>query len=452
MSSLYNRWGDGGKWGGGRRWGDQTQGIELSADGSIEASGWSPVQAPETAQEPALFSDGMFSDFIFADFLTPTGSLKLTQPSRPAAEIRFYNRDDVLQGIVSTNAGRSLLGNLRFELLDTGPGMFDFSLAGNPPFEVKHEDRIDIHLWNDPQPYYSGALQSMTWPGATQRTREFSGFGYSEHLNRILLDGTWENKYVWEIVRDLISLQIAPFTRVLYDDSLLERSTAYMVSKFVLQRVSAKDALKQLAALAGGANYGVDEKRRFFWGAQATAVTEHLWYGKHVGGITGDLDAAKLINRQWIKLGSIRTDLSPDDPFLKTNWLKEYIEDPDSINLYGRRDNVFQAPSMLDALDALRAAEVDMTAKATPANPIRLRDVIFAGTKITAQGNLRIVGVGGLELELPKRKATYRATGSRVQLELELGELERSPAVWIAELTSRQAFEDLSRQQAQTQL
>lgn len=424
----------------------------LSGDGSLTASAWAPFNNPiEISGAPALYSEPMFSDIIFADFGSRTAGGRLTQPGRPGVLIKFFDKDDVLQGVISTNTGRCILSKMDFDLLDTGPGKFDLTLAADPSSPILHEYRMDIHLWNDPEPYYSGAVQSIPWTGSTDRTRQYTGFGYSEHLNRILIDGTWENKYPWEIVRDILRDQIAPNTKVLLDDSQIARSTEYLVSRFVLQRASAKDTLRQLAALAGGAKYGVDHRRRFFWKAEATEVTEHLWQGKHVGGVTGELDAAKIVNRQWIKLGSIRTDLAPTDPFLKTNWLIESLEDTDSQALYGRRDNVFQAPSMLDALDAVRAASIDMAAKSVPSNPIRLKDVFFDGTRITAEGLVRIVGVGGAELTLPKKKANYRISGSRVQLDLELGELERSPAEWISELAAKQSLEQLSRQQSQTQ-
>lgn len=424
----------------------------LSASGTLSGSAWTPVDPPTSDQMPAIYAEPLFSDVIFADWYADVAGNKLTQPSRPGVTIRFFDRSDVLKGVISTNTSKCLLSAMRFELLDTGPGMFELTLASDPPFQVLHDSRVDIHLWNDPDPYYSGAVQSITWPGSTERARTLSGFGYSEHVNRILLDGTWESKYAWEIVRDILKDQVAPNTKVLFDDALIERSTDYLISKFVLQRTAPKDALKQLAALAGGAIYGVNENRRFFWRSPSATITEHLWYGRHVGEITGDLDAAKLANRYWIKLGSIRTDLAPTDPFLKTNWLKEYIESTESQATYGRRDTVYTAPSMLDALDALRAADVDMTNNSVPQNPIRLKDVIFDGQRVTADGNVRVVGVGARELSLPKKKAIYRATGPRVSLELELGALERSPAEWISELTAREALEQLSRQQSQTQL
>lgn len=427
--------------------------IDLAGTGRADVAAWAPGVGAADIATPAIYAEPMFSDIIFADSLTGlvTGN-RLIQPVRGATSIRFYDRDGALVGIISTNSAGCILSSLQFELLDSGPGMFRLVLAQTPSFDLQHEYRMDVHLWNNVDAIYSGFIQRRPWPGTTTQPREYGGFGYSEHLNRVLITGEWANKYVYEILTDIVKDQIVPVTGVLYDSAQIEADKRYLVSEINFLRVPFREAIKQLSRLAGSSEYGVGADRKFFFRAPVETVTEHFWYGKHFAHVTGDEDSSKIINRKYIKLGKVRTDLNQAHWLFKTNWLEEYLENTESQETYGRRDGVYSAPSVFTSTDAIRATAAELDDASQLEEPVRVRDIIYTGTPILTRGKMRVIGRGGHELTLPKKRCRYTVQGSRTLVDVELSDLDRTPAEWLAELASREAMENLARQQSQQQL
>lgn len=378
----------------------------------------------------------------------------LSQPHRRAITVRIYDRDDILQHIISSNSGLGYLVQCRFETFDSGCGAFELELTRY--YDLQHDWRVDIHLWNDPLPWYSGFIQERDTPGGTDRTFSYSGYGGTALFERVLVSKTYSGQKVHLIAKDLFQqAEMRLASRIIYDESLIGVSKFSTVGELKFLRTPLKDALKQVADLAGGFEYGVDDRRRMFFRKPSTQVDLHAWAGKHIETYVPKEDSSKIINKMFVKAGKVRIDIASTNPLYKTNWVAEPLEDKgtgSSQARFGVREGIYSAPSVFSLIDAIRAAAVDLKRKKEPRVWAKARSFVFNGVKLSTTGLARITGIRGVALILPKKKITHTIRGQKDMVEAELGDLERAPANIIADLAGRQALENLARQQSQNQL
>lgn len=383
--------------------------------------------------------------------LVPPAAAGLTQPRRPGVTLRLYDRQDVLQRIVSSNAQRSPLLALNWELLDSGCGSFDLELAED--LGVEHGWRVDVHLWNDPDPVYSGFVRELPGPGTTEQTWEISGHGAVDYFDKVLLTGTYQAQQVRGIVLDIIR-QAEQRLRIIVDDGLIAPTTYILSGQMKFLRTSLRQALQQLANLAGGYVWGVGADRRFFFRPPSQAIDLHRWVGKHLETYVPRSDSSQLANRIFVKFGKVRDDLSNTSPFYKTNWGVDPVEDFPSQETYGLLEGEYSAPSVLNLIDAYWAASAELKRRKQPIQRATVRGLEYNGEPLTAEGLARIVGRGGHQLILRKKRLKYTLrSGSRVEVGLDLGEqLPETPASWFSQIVFSGAAEALARQQSQVQL
>lgn len=375
----------------------------------------------------------------------------LPQPHRRAITIRVYDRTDILKEIVSSNTGEGFLVDASFDLQGSGCGAFEVELTKK--IDVGHDWRFDIHLWNDPLPWYSGFLQRLPRAGSTERSYKYSGHGGVSMFSRVQLSKKYPGQRVDKIVKDVFqTAEAALGSRIIYAESLIDVSKYSTTADVRFINTPMKDAMKQLSNLAGGFEYGVDERRRMFFRKPSTKVDVHAWVGKHVETYVPEEDSSGVVNVMKIKAGKVRTDIPTDNLYYKTNFLLTQLENKKSIEDYGRREGTYSAPSVISLIDATRAAAVDLKRKMVPPVTAKVRNILLEGQKISASGYFRVIGKGGVSLTLPMKKVKYTIRGAREMVEADLGELVNEVASWVADLKAREALEDLARQQSQNQL
>lgn len=378
------------------------------------------------------------------------GSVELGQPHRRAVTLRIYNRNDILVRMLSSNAQVFPVSGLDWEVLDTGCGQF--TLTATQDLGLEHDYRVDIHLWNNPEPVYAGFVQRRPLPGTTERRWEYAGYGGFALLDRVYFTRSYGVQPVRSIVID-VAKTIEQRQRVVYDDQEIALTNYSTVGELKFLRASAKEVVQQLADLAGGYEWGVDARRRFFFRPQATEADMHLWYGKHLETYIPQEDSSRIVNRLYVQAGKVRSDLDPGDLFYKTNWIPEgELNDPDSQAKYGVREGTFAAPSMLSLIDAMRAGDVELKRVRNPRQYARVSGLEYAGQTIAVDGLARIVGRGGREMILPKKRISYSLVKGRVKVECDLGDVDVTPATWVAQLAAASARESLIRQVSQNQL
>ncbi len=382
-----------------------------------------------------------------------TGLQGLSQPHRRAYTIRVYDRKDLLQEIISSNSGQGYLVSMKFELLDSGCGSFEIELTKR--YAIDHGYRVDIHLWNDPLPWYSGFVQEPQIPGGTNRTWTYQGYGGTALFDRVLVTKTYPGQKVHLIAQDLFKQAEIKQKRISYDESQIDASKFSTVSELKCLNTPLKTVLKQVANLAGGYVYGVDERRRMFFKKPSNNVDMHAWVGKHIETSDPRSDSSKIVNSMRVKAGKVRIDISSTSIYYKTNWVQEPLEHKgkgSSQELYGVCEGVYSAPNVLSLIDAMRAAAVELKRLKDPKVSNKVRSFIFKGDRVSCEGKARIIGADGSQLILDKKKFTFTIRGSKVELQGDLGELERAPGNVIMDLAARTELETMARQQSQNQL
>ena len=96
------------------------------------------------------------------------------------------------------------LSSLSFSITSTGCGDCTLTFKKLPSnVELTYMQRIDIHLFGDRRPWYSGYILSRPVEGTTESTYTFKAHGYYNRLDSMYLFQTYENMDVSDIVRDI---------------------------------------------------------------------------------------------------------------------------------------------------------------------------------------------------------------------------------------------------------
>lgn len=373
----------------------------------------------------------------------------LEQPNRRAITLRFYDRDGLLRRVLSSNAQQGYLLGLDWEISDVGCGQCNLKLSED--LGLEYDWRLDVHLWNQLVPVYSGFLVELPSAGTTERIASYTFVGGYYLLDRVYITGTYSGQSVYGIVADVLS-QASARLPIALNTLKLDSITYSTFGELKFLRTKLTAVLKQLASLAGGYSWGVDSETEFFFQRPTTEVDMHRWVGKHLETYVAREDYRDVVTRLYIKTGKVRSDLAPTDPLYKTNWLPDFLDDAPAQELYKIREGEYSAPSVLNLVDALVAGQVELDRRKAPRRFASVTGMTFDGEVPSVRGLARIVGRGGQELTYPKKRLRYNVDGSRVKVDLELGDYDPTPGDILGRLAATEAAEQLARQQSQQQL
>ena len=123
--------------------------------------------------------------------------------------------------------------------------------------------RIDIHLFGDELPWYSGYIITRPVEGSTETEYKFTAHGYYNRLEKLVLFETYENMDPGAIVRD-IAIKAEKTHGTIYNASKIA-DAGYTITKLVFDGVTVKEALSDLADFAVNYVYGIDEYRSLYF-------------------------------------------------------------------------------------------------------------------------------------------------------------------------------------------
>lgn len=361
---------------------------------------------------------------------TPT-DLTTARPGEYA--VKVYNADGTKLAEWGSGVGNNPVLALNFELLETGCGSFEMKLGELPAVaSLNYGMRLDIHLFGDVAPWYSGYVTDRPVAGTTARPYTFKGYGYFMQLDNVLVGATYEGQDIATVAKNILQTVVEPDTQITYASAKII-NVGYAVTKLRFDNVSAKEALKQLSEFATGYVYGVDERREFFFSPIRTAINEQarLYVGVHISEYNPTEDLKDLCNYAIIKGSTLDSNGS--------NVLAT-VQSAASQAAYGLRKKVLDIPAAVGAADAARwgAAEIDRLkdpAKRATVKGLKLEypnaDGSFNVRRIKPDGRAAITTTDGEVHEYPITKVKYTlANGSAWVTDLTLGEPERSFADW----------------------
>lgn len=369
------------------------------------------------------------------------------EPIARGITLRFYDSAGIKTAEISSGTSQSALISATWELLPTGCGGASFTLSDQLPqfLTISHNQRIDVHLWGYTQPIWSGFVRRLASPITSTWPRTYEAYGYQAHLDRVIIrEQDYAEQITADVVSELVRDYLDPDTGILYSRAKICQTCRYRVRDLQFRYITARRAMEQLVNLAGLYEFGVDAEREFFFRRQLRSVTEHIWVGVHTDQADVDEDSERLANRLWVQSG--QRSGSGD------NYLPVPLEDKGSQATYGVWEDTVRAPSVFNETDAYRFASVELSRRARPAVVTRISGLRYEGTPIDCRGQVRVVGRDGTEVTTGKQRVRYTVTGSRIEVDLDLGERELDIPGWFSELSAQQARLELIQQATNRQV
>lgn len=441
---------------------DYTYYIEKRVNHYEEYTYTTEAEILETRKGPNLrFGIRHFGKFGFA---APTNIVDEGGGDLPDDKINYlpgihaviaYNKDGTKTAIFGAGSERDAIESMNFELVETGCGKVEISFRKLPTnAELNYRQRIDIHLFNDSRPWWSGYIITRPITGTSDtNVYKFTGHGYYNLLDKVLIFKTYENIEVSNIVVD-IARQVENKVGLIFNGNKII-NTSYVISKIEFDGVTAKEALKQLTDFAIDYVYGVDEYRQLYFMPRNNEINEQarFWVGMHIGPYSPAWDVDKIVNRAYIKGGNV------DDK--GEQWLG-MVEDTDSQEEYGIQEAVWSLPSAYSTDDAKRWGQNQIEKYKEPVKSAKVTNAIleypkpdgsFFVRKLSTQGQAAITDLDGNRHDYPITKLKYTISGKDgIKLDMELGEQPFAVDKYFANLDRDAKMAELLQQAATKQL
>jgi hypothetical protein len=336
--------------------------------------------------------------------------------------ITFYDKGGSKIGIITSDVQKSVLLNGKFELLNTGCGMFELELSELPDAlsSLSYNYRVDIHFYNDTSPWYSGYILEKPQDGTTEQTYKISGYGFFNQLSDIVVNDSYSSDYVHDIVKAIMTTYVEDKTDIIYRESKIE-DTTYEIQSVSWDRIYAKEVFKQLSEYVLGYEFGVDADREFFFRQKSTGIEDEaqLFVGKNLNKFIPLEDISEVKNKLYIYGGEMTG--TPPSNYLTT------VEDASSQSAYGLKEAKLTIPSALDVDDAEQWGNYKLAELKDPVQRATIDGIDIYQVKLDAVGNARITSVDGLhEYTLPIKKVAYTFSSEGIVAKADLGELDLS--------------------------
>lgn len=371
-----------------------------------------------------MFGAYHFGKYIFAGD-TPDVSIKEGDINYEDGLINvdIFSPSGIKTDAFASDVEENPLAQIQFELVSTGCGACTLTFKKLPKISsLNYGSRIDISLFGDHRPWWSGYVLTLPDQGGTQTEFKITAHGYYNALKNVLIFNTYENMEVSDIVKDIL-LTVESRTGVKYNSSKVY-AVGYAITKIVFDGVNAQECLKQLSEFAYDFVYGVDERQELFFKQRVTAINEEarFFVPQHVDGFEPTVNLDKLTNWARIKGGNIDEQ--------GESWLAT-VENTDSQQAYGRRESVWTLPTAYSPEDVKRWGESELAKYKDPIQSAKVKGVSirypkpnkFWVRKLSTDGKAAIYNLDGELKQYPISKIKYTINADKgINCDLELGE------------------------------
>lgn len=368
-------------------------------------------------------------------------------------DVIAYDKDGSKTAIFGAGSEANNIEKMTFELSENGCSKLELTFSKLPDnAELNYRQRIDVHLFNDPRPWWSGYIITRPVEGTTETTFKFVGHGYYNLLDKVLIKAKYENTEISAIVTD-IARQIERKIGLQYNRNNII-STGYTASYIEFNGVTAKEALKQLSDFAIDYVYGVNEYRQLYFKPRINDINEQarFWVGEHLDSFVPTWDVEKVVNFAYIKGGSV--DAAGEQ------WLA-VVEDSASQLKYGVQEKVLNLPSAYSAEDAVRWGENQIEQYKEPTKSAKVTGVkleypkpdgSFFVRRLSTEGQAAVTDKSGTLHTFPISKLKYTVSNDGIKLDMELGEQPFAIDRYLAGVEREAKIAELLQQAATKQL
>lgn len=401
-----------------------------------------------------IFGQWEFGKYIFAG-LTPTVSSKAEDIiyTDGLVSVEIFSDKGIKTDAFATGIEGNPLSQIQFELVSTGCGTCTLTFKILPRVSnLTYGSRIDIYLFGDYRPWWSGYVLTLPDQGGTQEEFKVTAHGYYNALKNVYIFGVYENIEVSEIVKDIL-LTVESRTGVKYNPSKVY-AVEYKIAKIVFDGVSAQECLKQLSEFAYDFVYGVDERQDLFFKQRVTSINEEarFFVGQHIDGFEPTINVDKLVNWARIKGGNLDNK--------GESWLA-IVEDTNSQQLYGRREAIWTLPTAYSSDDVSRWGQSELAKYKEPIQSAKVKNVSivypkpdrFWVRKLSTDGKAAIYNLDGELREYPISKIKYTINADNgIKCDLELGEPPFVLEKYLFEIERNSRSNELLQQASNKQL
>lgn len=344
--------------------------------------------------------------------------------------IDFFDSEGQRVAQIVSDSKDSPLISAEFKLDNHGCADFTIVLARDHGIEIEYNQRVDIRLFGTAQPWYSGFVMTRPVSGTTQDLHEFSGYGYFQQLEHVIINRTFRDAEITDIARNLIIRDIESEIGANFNDSKLT-STDYIASYLNFDHATAKDCLKQLSEFAVNYIYGVDEFRDIYFKPLVTEINENsrFWVGFHVHKFIPEEDTSTIVNYIYVQGGTLDSGGS--------NIMTE-IDSPWSISKYGKRSAVLSIPSAFSEHDARNWGRCELEKNMAPKRTAKVDGIIpeILKRNIRPEGMARITSFDGkFTQDYPIKNVSYKLSSEGITMKMELGEYTKALDQIILKMT-----------------
>ncbi|MDR2006906.1 MAG: hypothetical protein LBP78_06670 [Acidaminococcales bacterium] len=369
-------------------------------------------------------------------------------------QVIAYNKDGTKSAIFGNDTEEQSFTQITFELTETGCGSAKFKFSRFPTFdEIRYGQRLDIHLFGDYRPWWSGYVLNRPDTGGTETSYEIECHGFYNILAKRLIFQRYQNTEISEIVKDIC--RQAEDLGVIVNVSKIY-PTDYEITDINFDGVNVQECLKQLSEFAVDWVFGVDEYREFYFKPRVDEINEEarFWVGHHVNEYTPKVDADKIVN--WARVKGAKMDDETGEQWLCV------VEDAQSQSLYGRREEVWTLPSAYSADDAERwgQSEIRRYKDAIPSAKVKgllltypKPDGVFWVRKLSTDGQAAITNKDGEMKTYPISKIKYTIESNKgIVCDMELGEQPFEIEAYLSNIEREARNNELLQQASNQQL
>ncbi len=233
----------------------------------VELDDTRPVFVPAPGRRRAEFGFG-YSERTFSrayEYTLPSRRV----PSTTVSNIKITSVSGALIGTIRTDILHSVVNYLEYTLNAFG-GCADFTLKLNklPPFEIEPLSFISVNIADSVNNRYIGQLSYPQKSGTDRDLLVFKGYGLSRALERLDAQTDYPlGMDLTDIIRDIVINWIAPYSPILYDESLIDSVSGVVLSdKLELGKFKIRHVLEIFSDMAQVKSTPEAEGWYYIWG------------------------------------------------------------------------------------------------------------------------------------------------------------------------------------------
>lgn len=238
-----------------------------------------------TALFSAFGSRGALDSDYFSETVYPV------QKNLSSVFIKVVSVSGVHEGTFRFDVQRPLVVDVSFTNDQSGCADFQIRLNELPPFPIRAKSNVEIYLFGDSVPWYTGYIEEKPEEGTTEKTLIIKGFGLRKRLSRVRDGATYSTAQdIGALVDAIVQAIVLPNTAIKYNADKINRNTGVLTTGPVELSKHTLDKVFDDLATTAGCFWGVDGEGEFFFRLQDRELKRVFFEGWDFSSMKVSLD------------------------------------------------------------------------------------------------------------------------------------------------------------------